>query len=168
MHSKHRAREQVAGISGRRVPKSESEGHIFTIGSLAARARMSTDSIRFYERGGLISPAARTAARYRLYTQDALRRLSFIKHAQRCGMSLAEIKALLDITDGDRDKVRVDAACQLARTKAAEIALTIAALHAMSDALSCLLSWYSNDAESAAHQECALLRAFESAMAKHE
>lgn len=75
---------------------------MLTIGQLAARADMTADAIRFYEREGLLVPAARTAAAYRLYADDAVRRLGFIRHAQQCGFSLGEIKELLELRASDR------------------------------------------------------------------
>ena len=57
---------------------------MLTIGKVAASLQVSTDSIRFYEREGLLSPAKKSGAGYRLYTEEAVRRLNFIKHAQQC------------------------------------------------------------------------------------
>ena len=140
---------------------------MLTIGSLALRARTSTDTIRFYERMGLLKPATRTDAGYRLYTADTLRRLAFIKHAQRCGIALIEVKTLLDATDPDGDRARLEAACQLARMKQQVIEDTLATLHAMSDALSSLLAWRTTLSEPWPGQECPLLDAFSSAIARH-
>ena len=66
------------------------------IGRLAYQSGVSTDSIRYYQRQGLIAPARKTAAGYHLYDSDALRRLAFIKHAQRCGFDLDEIRRFLE------------------------------------------------------------------------
>ena len=115
---------------------------MYTIGRLARRARINTDSIRFYERQGLLSPATKTDSGYRLYTDDAVRRIGFIKHAQRCGFSLAEISDLLQMHKGDPARTK---AYRLAAAKQAEIENTIEALRTMSEALSCLLE--SRDAE---------------------
>lgn len=109
---------------------------MYTIGRLARRARINTDSIRFYERQGLLSPATKTDSGYRLYTDDAVRRIGFIKHAQRCGFSLAEISDLLQMHKGDPARSR---GYRLAAEKQAEIENTIEALRTMSEALSCLL-----------------------------
>jgi len=70
---------------------------VITIGKLAARSGVSADTVRFYEREGLLAPAARNAARYRLYEEDALRRIRFIRRAQECGFSLADIAQLLEL-----------------------------------------------------------------------
>jgi MerR family Zn(II)-responsive transcriptional regulator of zntA len=111
---------------------------MYTIGRLARRAKVNTDSIRFYERQGLLSPANKTDAGYRLYTEDAIRRLAFIKHAQQCGFSLAQIRSLLQVHSGDPSARSIG--YSIAEEKLGEIQKTLAALRAMSDALSSLLA----------------------------
>lgn len=69
-----------------------------TIGKLAKHAAVSIDSIRFYERKGLLEDPVRTAANYRVYPLDAANRLRFIKKAQRLGFSLGEIQELLKVS----------------------------------------------------------------------
>lgn len=68
---------------------------MLTIGKLAALADITADSLRFYEREGLIAPASKTGAGYRLYQEDAVARLRFIAQAKQCGFTLAEIHVLL-------------------------------------------------------------------------
>ena len=65
---------------------------MLTIGKLATLAGISADALRYYEREGLIEPAGKSAAGYRLYDKDSARRVQFIKHAQHCGFTLAEIR----------------------------------------------------------------------------
>ena len=131
---------------------------MYTIGKLAKRAAVNTDSIRFYERQGLIAPARRTDSGYRLYTDDALRRVAVIKHAQRCGFSLSEIGALLQVRSGDGRPE--NGAYRLALEKKDEIEETIVALRAMSDALALLLAEPGEQETSAASTgESALVRA---------
>jgi DNA-binding transcriptional MerR regulator len=66
-----------------------------TIGKLASAVDVSTDTIRYYERLGLLPRAGRTQAGYRLYSAEQIERLRFIKQAQSLGLSLDEIKGLL-------------------------------------------------------------------------
>ncbi len=66
-----------------------------TIGKLAKRVGVSTDTIRFYERCGLIETAARSESNYRLYSEDDALRLRFIRRAKSLGFTLAEIGELL-------------------------------------------------------------------------
>ena len=70
-----------------------------TIGKIAKEARVSRDTVRYYERLGLIKPLARTHSNYRLYTEEEIERLKFIKRAQELGFSLGEIKKLLLLQD---------------------------------------------------------------------
>lgn len=72
--------------------------HSLTIGKLAKKADVSIDSIRFYERRGLIEEPMRTEANYRLYPLAAAERLRFIKKAQKLGFSLGEIQELLELS----------------------------------------------------------------------
>ena len=76
--------------------KLKGKGRI-TIGRLAGRAGVSTDTIRFYERRGLLFPPARTEANYRVYPESDIQRLKFIKRAKDLGFTLNEIKDLLNL-----------------------------------------------------------------------
>ena len=69
----------------------------FTIGELAARTGMTPDALRYYERLGVIAPVRRTSSGYRVYTGDTIERLRFIKQAQLHGLTLAEIRELLQV-----------------------------------------------------------------------
>lgn len=69
----------------------------FTIGELARRCGVSRDTVRFYERERLLPPARRTPARYRLYGDEDVRRVRFIRQAQGIGLTLGDIRELLNI-----------------------------------------------------------------------
>lgn len=69
------------------------------IGELAAATDLSTETIRYYEKSGLLPPAARTPAGYRTYGPEAVDRLQFIRGAQRLGLRLEDIRNLLTIRD---------------------------------------------------------------------
>jgi Cu(I)-responsive transcriptional regulator len=69
-----------------------------TIGKLAKKADVSIDSIRFYERRGLIAEPKRTEANYRVYPLAVADQLRFIKKAQKLGFSLDEIQELLTLS----------------------------------------------------------------------
>jgi len=66
-----------------------------TIGKVAKSVGIGIETVRFYERKGLIQPPIRTEANYRLYTDDGIARLRFIKQAKSLGFTLREIKELL-------------------------------------------------------------------------
>lgn len=68
-----------------------------TIGKLAQRAGVNIETIRYYERRGIMPRPLRTDAGYRQYRLDALRRMRFIRKAQELGFSLKEIDDLLSL-----------------------------------------------------------------------
>jgi DNA-binding transcriptional MerR regulator len=70
-----------------------------TVSALADQAGLSPDTVRYYERVGLLPQPARSAAGYRLYDQAAVGRLRLIKGAQRAGLRLREIGELLQVAD---------------------------------------------------------------------
>ena len=70
-----------------------------TISDLADSLGVSTDTLRYYERLGLLHPVGRTPAGYRRYDEAAASRLRFIRGAQRMGLRLGNIKELLDVQD---------------------------------------------------------------------
>lgn len=71
-----------------------------TIGEVAARTGETRDTIRYYERIGLVPKPVRTAAGYRQYRDGIVNRLALIRNAQRFGFSLREIAGFLGVRDG--------------------------------------------------------------------
>jgi MerR family mercuric resistance operon transcriptional regulator len=81
-----------------------------TIGRLARLGDVNLETIRYYEQEGLLPRPPRTRSGYRIFPTDAVRRLHFIKRAQRLGFSLAEIRELLTLRlkpGTTRDEIRV-------------------------------------------------------------
>jgi MerR family copper efflux transcriptional regulator len=74
----------------------------YTIGEVADRSGFSASALRYYEGIGLVEPANRTDAGYRLYDDHTLDRLAFIARAKQLGCSLDEITDLLSVWEGDR------------------------------------------------------------------
>jgi DNA-binding transcriptional MerR regulator len=72
---------------------------MLTIGRLGVRAEVEPKTLRYYDRVGLVSPATRTPAGYRLYEESAVARLRFIRRAKALGMSLADIRRILAVRD---------------------------------------------------------------------
>ncbi len=72
------------------------DGEVLHIGDLADKAGVSADTVRYYERLGLLGSPARTAGGYRVYTEADLGRLLFIRRAKLLGLSLDEIRGLLE------------------------------------------------------------------------
>ncbi|MEZ5465675.1 MAG: heavy metal-responsive transcriptional regulator [Lysobacteraceae bacterium] len=87
------------------------------IGELARRSGLSADAIRFYESQKLLPPTRRSAAGYRQFGDDDLRRLNFIRRAKRLGFTLPEIGELLALSasqDDDMGALRDNVAQKLA------------------------------------------------------
>jgi MerR family transcriptional regulator, mercuric resistance operon regulatory protein len=72
---------------------------MLTVSKVAKAAGVLPDTVRYYEREGLIPPAERTQAGYRVYDTAVVRRLRFIRGSQRLGLRLREIKGLLEVMD---------------------------------------------------------------------
>ncbi len=70
---------------------------MYLIGQLAKLCQVSSDTLRFYEKNNLLQPAGRSESGYRLYSEDNLSRVKFILRAKSIGLSLDEIRELLDI-----------------------------------------------------------------------
>ena len=105
----------------------------FTISRLAEQGKVNLQTIRYYEREGLLSPEARTGAGYRIYQPEAVLRLRFIKRAQELGFSLSEIKELLFLR-GDVHTTRADIR-ERAQAKIADVEQKISHLTAIRKSL---------------------------------
>ena len=78
-----------------------------TVGEVAERSGVATSALRFYERQGLIH-SRRTSGNQRRYARDVLRRVAFIRTAQRLGIPLAAIREVLGLLPNDRTPTRED------------------------------------------------------------
>jgi len=107
-----------------------------TIGKLARQADVGVETLRYYERRGLIAPERRTDAGYRLYGADAHQRLRFIRRAQALGFSLDEVAELLSL--GNRPAESAAEVKRLTQAKIDDIDTRIRDLERMKSALSAL------------------------------
>ena len=107
-----------------------------TIGKLAKQAGVGVETLRYYERRGLVVPQHRTEAGYRLYDPAAIRRLRFIRRAQTLGFSLDEIAELLAFSDDPR--ASAGDVKHLTRAKIDDIERRIQDLERMKSALAAL------------------------------
>lgn len=108
-----------------------------SIGELAKRTRTKVETIRYYERIGLLPDPVRTAGNYRSYDDVQLGRLSFVRRARDLGFSLDQVRELLDLADQrDRSCEAVDV---IARQHLDEVERKIADLIALRDELSSML-----------------------------
>jgi len=99
-----------------------------TIGALGKLADVGIDTVRFYERRGLLPAPNRTTSGYRLYDKDTVARIHFIRRAKRLGFTLDEIKTLLRLQDQGGTKAEVR---DLTKHKLAEIDMRINDLERM-------------------------------------
>ncbi len=109
-----------------------------TIGELAKRAHVNRETVRYYERRRLLPRPSRSMSGYRIFSEEALRRLRFIRHAKVLGFSLDEIKELLALRVNSIDAC--DRVRERTQTKLADIEKKIQALQQMKDALSELVT----------------------------
>ena len=68
---------------------------LLRIGEVALRGHVRTDTLRYYERLGLVEPATRSPGGYRLYDPEAVERLAFVKKAQAMGLTLEEVREVI-------------------------------------------------------------------------
>ncbi len=110
------------------------------IGELAIQAKVSRDTLRFYEKHGLIKPSNRSDAGYRLYSDSDIHRISFILSAKEVGFTLNEIHQLLEleVTKGQKSceevKQFVDAKITIVNQRLTEIKRIKKSLQTLSNA----------------------------------
>jgi DNA-binding transcriptional MerR regulator len=134
----------------------ERSAHGVNRAQIAASAGVNIETLRCYERRGLIPPPRRSQANYRKYPADTVRRVRFVKHAQDLGFTLGEIKELLGLraTRGARSgEVRAKAAAKIT-----DIDARIAALDQMRTALAHLVEECSGDGPASG---CTILHAID-------
>jgi MerR family copper efflux transcriptional regulator len=126
-------------------------------GEVASRAGVKLDTVHYYERRGLLPKPPRTAANYRAFPADTVRRVQFIKRAQELGFTLVEIGDLLSLRAAPR--ARCGDVSRRAQAKVRDIDEKIRALNSMRDALTRLIEACSGDGPVA---ECPILEALDS------
>lgn len=107
--------------------------NMLSIGQVARCAGVGVETVRFYEREGLLEEPERRASGYRQYSQEAVTQIRFIKRAQQLGFSLKEIQELLTLrVDG---KTSCEQVKERAAAKLAEVEQKIVELQSMRQAL---------------------------------
>lgn len=107
--------------------------HTYRIGEVANRTHCSPESIRHYEKLGLLTPPKRSEQGYRLYDQAALERIGFIRHGRSLGLDLHSIQELLALSDNpDTDCTAAD---DIASRHLQHLEERITALQALADEL---------------------------------
>ena len=129
-----------------------------TIGKVARRAGVGVETIRYYEREGLVPKPDRSESGYRQFSPDAVQRLRFITHAKRLGFSLKEIAELLALRVDTASAVSCKEVRERAEGKVEEVQERIAALRKMEKVLTELVGNCQNRAPT---DPCPILRSLE-------
>jgi len=127
-----------------------------TIGKLAKSAGVKVDTVRYYGRMGLLPPLTRSNAGYRIYDDESVNQLRFIRKAQSLGFTLEEIKALLSLSE--RNDVDCGDIRDRAGKKIVEIEKKIADLQRMKNGLAELSEYCPGKGKPLS--ECGILRHF--------
>ena len=106
----------------------------YRIGQAASESGLSAASIRFYEKQGLLPPGLRSEASYRLYSEEDVHRLRFIRLCRALDMSLEEVRTLLDLDLRDsadclRAQVTLDEHLRHVRERLEELRVLVQRLH---------------------------------------
>jgi MerR family transcriptional regulator, mercuric resistance operon regulatory protein len=110
-----------------RKPRKEGVSESMTIGRLAEAAGVNVETVRYYQRRGLLRAPRKPAGGQRRYAPEVLAQLGFIRHAQQLGFSLEEVKTLMELARaGDCGKAR-----GLAQGKHEALGARVAQLNAM-------------------------------------
>ncbi len=126
------------------------------IGELARQAQVNRETVRYYERRLLLPLPKRSASGYRVFSEDAVRRIKFIRRAHALGFSLSEIRELLELRASTRSQ-RTSARARAA-AKIRSLDQKITALAAMKTTLTCLVR---TCAEGGAASSCPILDGFD-------
>ena len=126
---------------------------------VAARAHVNSQTLRYYERRGLLPEPPRSRSGYRDYGDEAVRVVRFVKRAQQLGFTLDDIEDLLHLAGGGPESC--DEARAMARARIADLQLRIDELAGMRDALTRLID---TCGESRAERQCPILQDIETAV----
>ena len=131
-------------------------GAELTIGRVATQAGVNIQTIRYYERRGLLIPDGRRESGYRFYDEEAIRKLRFIKNAQELGFTLREISGLLRLRVSHR--ARCGDVKRKAEAKLRDVRAKIAGLKAMDRVLRNLVKTCRNQATT---EHCPILKSMD-------
>ena len=132
---------------------------MYRIGELAQRYEVKTDTLRFYDKHGLLTPSSRSESGYRIYTEADAVRLRFILRAKAIGFSLTDIAELLSIELDKTNRACADVK-EVVDIKLADIEVKIAELNYFRTSLQHLSDACSGGPVSAEH--CSILEALDS------
>ena len=124
---------------------------VLKVGEVAEQAGVRVQTLHYYERMGLVPKPKRSAANYRLYSIEAVKRVQFIKKAQAIGLTLEEIKDVLDLKDHGKSPCRRVA--EVAAERLEEIDAELRRLRAFRRSLVAVLPQWQHD--TAVERRCA-------------
>ena len=104
---------------GMRVVGEEEGRRMLKIGDVSKRSGVGVEALRFYEKSGLLDRPSRTYSGYRVYGEDVLERLAFIKQAQALGFSLEEIRRIVE--DARKGQSPCDEVREIVRRRMGEL-----------------------------------------------
>jgi MerR family Zn(II)-responsive transcriptional regulator of zntA len=131
---------------------------ILKISELAKQTGLSSHTLRYYEKVGLLAPSQRSESNYRMYNQDDVITAQFIMRSKECGFSLAETSSLLAIKNDKSQHVCAEAK-QITQSKVIEIAEQIKKLKKMQSTLSKLENFCCGGQQSA--EFCSIISSLE-------
>ena len=129
---------------------------LLQIGTVAKEANVNIQTIRYYERRNILKPAQIKDSGYRLYTEDAIKTVSFIKHAQELGFKLDVIKQLLNLRTPSVN--RCESVIKKSKTQLADVQGKIKMLKQIEKTLKKLIRDCENNKTSS---ECMIIRSLE-------
>ncbi len=112
---------------GLRIVDEEEGRRMLKIGEVSRRSGVGIEALRFYEKGGLIDRPSRTESGYRVYGEEVLERLVFIRRAQALGFSLDEIRRIID--DARKGESPCDEVREIVRRRMTELDERLRELH---------------------------------------
>jgi len=112
---------------GTRIVDEEEGRRMLKIGDVSKRSGIGIEALRFYEKSGLLDKPSRTYSGYRVYGEDVLERLAFIKQAQALGFSLDEIRQIVD--DARKGQSPCDEVREIVRHRMEELDARLRELH---------------------------------------
>ena len=112
---------------GMKVVDEEAGRRMLKIGEVSKRSGVGIEALRFYEKSGLLDRPSRTFSGYRVYGEDVLERLAFIKQAQALGFSLDEVRRIVE--DAGRGESPCDEVREIVRRRLSELDERLRELH---------------------------------------
>ena len=150
---------------GARV-EGESDGRrMLKIGEVSKRSGVGVETLRFYEKGGLLDRPSRTFGGYRVYGEEVLERLAFIRRAQALGFSLEEIKQIIE--DARKGESPCDEVREIVRHRMEELDARLRELHRYRKEMSATLEEWDKVGRAPGHV-CGLIEGSEVGHANHD